>query len=206
MTARQLSTDTIEALMRVAVCCSVIRHEAEDLVQDVLLAAIEKGRDCGDPGFLPWAAGAIRNRARFAARTAARRKRRERTYAVEHGRSAQSLPRFPDTFVITLPRSRRVVALLMNLGMGRREIAYLLGLSDMAIRQRLTGLRKAFAAFAGDVESDSHPPFPADGLARRALKTSLPTRGERRLAVRDPDGTPIFFASQRSRFRSRRQQ
>jgi hypothetical protein len=50
----------------------------------------------------------------------------------------------------------------------------------MAIRQRITGLRKAFAAFAGESESDSHPPFPADGLARRALKTALPKRGERR--------------------------
>jgi RNA polymerase sigma-70 factor (ECF subfamily) len=206
MSARQLSTDTIAALLRVAACCSVIRHEAEDLVQDVLLAAIEKGRDCGDSSFLPWAAGAIRNRARFVARSAGRRKRRERTYSVEHERSAQPSPRFPDTFVITLPRSRRVVALLINLGMGRREIAYLLGLSDMAIRQRITGLRKAFAAFAGKVECDSHPPFPADGLARRALKASLPKRGDRRLAVRDPDGTPIFFSSQRSRFRSRRQQ
>jgi RNA polymerase sigma-70 factor (ECF subfamily) len=128
MFARQLSTDTIEALMRVAACCSVVRHEAEDLVQDVLLAAIEKGRDCGDASFLPWAAGAIRNRARFVARTAVRRKRREHTYSVEHERSPHSSPRFPDTFVITLPRSRRVVALLINLGMGRREIAYLLGL------------------------------------------------------------------------------
>jgi RNA polymerase sigma-70 factor (ECF subfamily) len=206
MSARQLSTDMIEALMRVATCCSVVRHEAEDLVQDVLLSAIEKGRDCGDSSFLPWAAGAIRNRARFVARTAVRRKRREHTYSVEHQRSAHSLPRFPDTFVITLPRSRRVVALLINLGMGRREIAYLLGLSDMAIRQRITGVRKAFAAFGGEVKSDSHPPFPADGLARRALKTSLPRRGERHLAVRDPDGTPIFFSSQRSRFGSRRQQ
>jgi DNA-directed RNA polymerase specialized sigma24 family protein len=206
MSARQLSTDTIEALMRVAARCSVVPHEAEDLVQDVLLSAIEKDRDCGDSSFLPWASGAIRNSARFAARTAARRKRREHAYAVGHQRSAQSLPRFPDTFIATLTRSRRVVALLINLGMGRREIAYLLGLSDMAMRQRIAGVRKAFAKFAGEAEGDSHPPFPADGLARRALKTSLPKRGDRRLAVRDPDGTPIFFSSQRSRFRSRRQQ
>lgn len=41
-------TGTIEALMQMAARCSPIRHEAEDLVHDVLLAAIEKGRDCGD--------------------------------------------------------------------------------------------------------------------------------------------------------------
>jgi DNA-directed RNA polymerase specialized sigma24 family protein len=206
MATRELSAGTITALMQVAAHCSAIRHEAEDLVQDVLLSAIVKDRDFGDPSFLPWASGAIRNRARFAARTAVRRKRREHAYAVEHERSARSLPRFPDTFILSLPRSRRVVALLINLGMGRREIAYLLGLSDMAMRQRIAGVRKAFAKFAGEAEGDSHPPFPADGLARRALKTSLPKRGDRRLAVRDPDGTPIFFSSQRSRFRSRRQQ
>jgi DNA-directed RNA polymerase specialized sigma24 family protein len=104
MAARELSTGTIEALMQMAARCSPIRHEAEDLVQDVLLAAIEKGRDCGDSSFLRWAAGAVRNRARFVARTAVRRKRREYTYAVEHERSADSLPRFPEAFVITLPR------------------------------------------------------------------------------------------------------
>jgi glyoxylase I family protein len=195
MAARELSTGTIEALMRVAARCSVVPHEAEDLVQDVLLSAIEKNRDWGDPSFLPWASGAIRNGARFAARTAARRKRREHAYAVEHERSAHSLPRFPDTFIATLPRSRRAVALLINLGMGRREIAYLLGLSDMAMRQRIAGVRKAFADFAGEAESDPHASFPANGLARRALKASLPKCGERRFAVRDPDGLPIFFSA-----------
>lgn len=206
MAARELSAGTIEALMQVAARCSAIRHEAEDLVQDVLLAAIENGRDCGDSSFLPWAAGAVRNRARFVARTAVRRKRREHTCTVEHEPSAHPVPRFPGAFVTTVPRSRRVVALLINLGMGRREIAYLLGLSDMATRQRIAGLRKAFAGFTGDAESGSQTPFPADGLARRALKTSLPKRGQRRLAVRDPDGTPIFFSNRRSRFRPPRQQ
>jgi DNA-directed RNA polymerase specialized sigma24 family protein len=195
MAARELSTSKIKALMRVAARYSRIPHEAEDLVQDVLLSVIEKNRDCGDPSFLPWASGAIRNCARLAARTAARRKRREYAYAVEHDRSGHSLPRFPDTFIATLPRSRRVVALLINLGMGRREIVYLLGLSDMAMRQRIAGVRKAFADFAGEVESDHHASFPANGLARRALKASLPKCRERRFAVRDPDGLPIFFSA-----------
>jgi DNA-directed RNA polymerase specialized sigma24 family protein len=206
MATRGLSADTIEALMRVAERCSVVPHEAEDLVQDVLLSAIEKNRDCADPSFLPWASGGIRKCARFAARTAARRKRREHAYSVEHDRVAHSLPRLPDAFIVALPRSRRLVALLINLGMGRGEITYLLGLSDMAMRQRIAGVRKAFADFAGGAESDPHASFPANGLARRALKASLPKRGERRFAVRDPDGTPIYFSSQRSRFSRRRQQ
>jgi RNA polymerase sigma-70 factor (ECF subfamily) len=108
--------------------------------------------------------------------------------------------------LITLPRSRRVAALLVNLGMGRREIAYLLGLSDMAMRQRIAGVRKAFAAFAGEAESGPHASFQADGLARRALKASLLEPGQRRFAVRDPDGMPTFFSGHRSRFSRRRQQ
>jgi DNA-directed RNA polymerase specialized sigma24 family protein len=193
--ARDLSTSRIEALMRMAARCSVVPHEAEDLVQDVLLCAIEKNRDCGDPGFLPWASGAIRNSARFAARTAARRKRREHAYAHTPAGAARPLPRLPEAFVSTLAHSRRVVALLVNLGMGRREIAYLLDLSDVAMRQRIAGLRRAFADFAGAVESEPRTPRQADGLARRALKAALPTRRERRFAVRDPDGLPIFFSA-----------
>lgn len=201
-----LSTDTIKTLMRVAARCSLIRHEAEDLVQDVLLAAIEKNRDGDDPAFLPWASGAIRNRARLAARTAVRRKRREHAYSVAHERAAHALSRFSDTFIATLPRSRRVVALLINLGMGRHEIAYLLGLSDGAMRQRITGVRKALAGFTGEAADDSHTPSAADGVARRALKGLLPRRAERRFAVRDPDGMPVFFSDRRSRFGRRRQQ
>jgi RNA polymerase sigma-70 factor (ECF subfamily) len=195
MSTRQLSRETIEALLRVAARVSVVPHEAEDLVQDVLLSAIEKKRDCTDPGFLPWASGAIRNSARFAARTAGRRKRREREHAGEHPRPVRPLPRFPPAFLASLAPSRRVVALLIHLGMGRREIAYLLGLSDVALRQRIAGVRKAFAEFAGDAEDGSRPPFPADGLARRRLKASLPKSGDRRFAVRDPDGLPIFFSA-----------
>jgi hypothetical protein len=163
-------------------------------------------RDWGDPSFLPWASGAIRNGARFAARTAARRKRREHAYAVEHERSAHSLPRFPDTFIATLPRSRRAVALLINLGMGRREIAYLLGLSDMAMRQRIAGVRKAFADFAGEAESDPHRVIPgkwvgeacAESFAAEVRRTALRGSRSRRIAN--------FLFSQRSRFRRRRQQ
>ena len=184
-----------EILRRIAGRCSAVPHEAEDLIQDILLAAIETGRDCADPGFLPWAAGTLRNRARFAARTAVRRKRRESVYAREHEPSAQTWPRLSDEFIRTLPRSRQVVSLLINLGMGRCEIAYLLGLSDMALRQRIAGVRRALAAFAGAPTTDQPWLLSANGLARRALKASLPRHGERRFAVRDPDGLPIFFAA-----------
>lgn len=197
MAARELSTATISALRRVAARCSAVPHEAEDIVQDILLAAVQSGRDCGDPRFLPWACGAIRNHAKFVARGAARRKRRERLHALGHDCAQQSLPHFSDTFIATLPRSRRAVALLINLGMGRREIGYLLGLTDMALRQRISGLRRAFEAHGrAAADPDEHPQrFSADGVARRTLKNALPSHGGRRFAIRDPDGLPIFFAS-----------
>lgn len=199
MGCAMLSTVTIQALVRAA-RRSASPQEAEDLVQEVLLSAFEKKHDCADPAFLAWASGAIRNSGRFSARTAARRLRREHAYAIEHAsrleheRSDARPPRFSSAFLAALPRSRRVVALLINLGMGRREIAYLLGLSDVALRQRVAGVRAAFAAFAGDPEGGSAPVSSLDGPARRALKASLPRRHARRFGVRDPDGLPIFFA------------
>jgi len=176
---------------------SRVAHEVDDVVQDVLLAAVAEGKDLGDPRFAAWAAGAVRLRSRFLARTAARRIRRERVYAASPQPSKQ-LPavRLPTDFVDRLPPSRRVVALLVNLGMDRREIAYLLGLSDVALRQRIAGLRKALAAEGlrplPVLERDAEAPR---GLIRRALKAALPPRTLRQFAVRDPDGITILVAS-----------
>lgn len=187
---------TLRSLRRIARTVSVVAHEAEDLVQDVLLFALAEKRNCADPAFLPWAAGAIRNHARFVARTSGRRRLRE----AAHGRPAApepaELPRFPRAFLTGLPRSRRVVAQLVNLGMDRREIGYLLGLGEVALRQRIAGLKRAWLGFAGD--RDAPPPAPeaaADGRARRALKAGLLPVKPRAFAIRDPDGIPIFFAS-----------
>ena len=55
--------------------------EADDLVQDVLLIALEQGRALDDPRFPAWAAGVLRRRALFVARTAGRRARREAAFA-----------------------------------------------------------------------------------------------------------------------------
>ena len=52
-----ITAQTLSQLRKVASRYSRVSHEAEDLVQDVLIAAIERGRDCGEPGFLPWALG-----------------------------------------------------------------------------------------------------------------------------------------------------
>src|SRR5690606_574524 len=58
--------------------------EAEDIVQEVLIAAVEAGRgDFSQPANRRWMAGAIRRRAAFDARSAARRREREARWQAE---------------------------------------------------------------------------------------------------------------------------
>ena len=173
---------------------SRVAHEADDLIQDVLLSALAAGRRITDPGFVAWAKGAIRNHARFTARTAARRRVREAAFETTRD-TFETQPRFTPTFIASLPPAQRVLALLVNLGLGRAEITHLLGLSDMAFRQRLSGLRRAFDAFGAEAAScDGFPPLSADGPARRSLKQALKPHAPRAFAIRDPDGIPIFFS------------
>lgn len=175
-------------------------------MQDVLLFALAERRDCADPAFLPWAAGAIRNHARFVARTSGRRRRREAALGLPAVPEPAELPRFPPAFLAGLPRARRVVAQLVNLGMDRREIGYLLGLGEVALRQRIAGLKRAWLGFAGDRDAaPQRPAMAGNGPARRALKAGLPRVAPRSLAIRDPDGMPIFFRCPWSRPERRRQ-
>jgi RNA polymerase sigma-70 factor (ECF subfamily) len=191
-----LSAATLRSLRAVAARHSRVAHEVDDVIQDVLLAAVAEGRDIADPGFAAWAAGAVRLRSRFLARTAARRFCREQAYAASPQPTRQRPAlRLPKTFVDRLPPSRRIVALLVNLGMDRREVGYLLGLSDVALRQRIAGLRKA-------AKAEGLRPLPVlergtephRGLVRRALKAALPPRTIRQFAVRDPDGMTILVS------------
>lgn len=189
-----LTRNTVAVLHRYARAHSRVAHEAEDLVQDVLLAAIASGRDCSDPMFLAWARGAIRNHAKHIARGAARRRRREQV--IPFGLCSEPPPlRVPDVCVVSLPPAQRVVARLINGGMTRREIGFLLSLSDVALRKRLSGLRRSLAKSGTAPEHADAAPFAADGKARRNLKATLPAGLPWRLAVRDPDGNPVFFSA-----------
>ena len=104
--------------------------------------------------------------------------------------------RLPKEFVDAQPPSRRVLALLINLGMGRREIAYLLGVNDVALRQRIAGLKKSVETSGVRPQSfvERYTDAPV-GLARRMLKATLPPRPIRQFAVRDPDGVTILISS-----------
>jgi RNA polymerase sigma factor (sigma-70 family) len=122
--------------------------EAEDLVQEALLAALTAGRtNFGAAATRRWLAGVIRNQGALAARSAGRRRRREAAWFAsipEH--AEESTPSTTITEALHgLPSSLRIVAALALSGHTRREIAYLLRLTDTALRQRISTLRRQLA-------------------------------------------------------------
>lgn len=199
MFAAGISSSTLHKLRRVARRWAWTREDADDLVQDALLAALEQKLeqplDGDERRFQAWASGVIRNRAMFLARTAARRRRRETNHVIDTAAPATSLVRLPSPFVDALPRSLQTVALLANAGLGRLEIAHLLGISDAALRKRISDLRKAWRE-ARD-EAEVSPPRrhrPPCGVLRRSLRSELLTLPAAHFAVADPDGHKIFLA------------
>lgn len=187
-------------------------EEADDLLQSALLAALESGRtDLASPETRRWLSGVIRNRAAFDARTSARRRRRDSAW------SADALPRAErgeggsprlrsetEGGVATLPNlspALRLTALLALSGHTRQEIGWLLNLSDTALRQRISQLKRALDQTPAPGADPTGPL--AFGRIRRALLG--PARREHAfLASHDPDGH--LFVVSRSHFPAPRQQ
>lgn len=176
--------------------------EAEDLLQEVLLSAIEAGRsDLSDPDNRRWMVGALRKRALFEARTAARRKNRDSSYSDSFDQvidpSIKPKESMPLEFLSTLPKSLRTTTLLILTGHSKQEIIYLLQITDQAFRQRLTSIRKRWKASNNTpIEDlsmlDSSLPL---GLIRKALL--MPAKSEDvHLASHDPDGNLFLVCSQ----------
>lgn len=187
-------------------------EEADDLLQSALLAALESGRtDLASPETRRWLSGVIRNRAAFDARTSARRRRRDSAWGEDvfprTERGGGGSPRLRGETVgpaATLPNlspSLRLTALLALSGHTRQEIGWLLNLSDTALRQRISQLKRALANAPAP---DAAPTGPlAFGRIRRALLG--PARRENAfLASHDPDGH--LFVVSRSHFPAPRQQ
>ncbi|MEY4783986.1 MAG: hypothetical protein RIR41_1921 [Pseudomonadota bacterium] len=187
-------------------------EEADDLLQSALLAALESGRtDLASPETRRWLSGVIRNRAAFDARTSARRRRRDSAWGEgvfpRTERGGGGSPRLRGETVgpaATLPNlspSLRLTALLALSGHTRQEIGWLLNLSDTALRQRISQLKRALDNAPAP---DAAPTGPlAFGRIRRALLG--PARRENAfLASHDPDGH--LFVVSRSHFPAPRQQ
>lgn len=163
--------------------------EAEDVLQDALLAAVAAGRDVEDSRDQRWLSGVIRNQATLAARTAARRRRRETRWAEEREPDGIAEP-LPVADVLSgLPPGLKAVAALALTGHSKREIAYLLDLPDTALRQRLSALRRTLAA-RGVAMPGVTPGLNLDlqyGRIRDALLPLLLAQ-KGTIASHDPDG------------------
>lgn len=180
---------------------------AEDLVQEALMAAILAGRTNFDaPETVRWLGGTVRNQARMLARGAGRRRRREAQWQAGQPAAAVIEPD-PDsaTLLASLPPALKAVAALTLSGHNRREIAWLLGLSDAALRQRIVALRRrvVLAGFAMPGDLPGLNLNLAYGRIRDALLPHL-LRDGGMFASHDPDGH--LFVIQRSQNPSPRQQ
>lgn len=166
------------------------RHDAEDVVQEALLIAIEAGRhDLSDPGNQAWLRGVVRNRVRMLARATRRRHGRERAW--QGSRSAPemgAMDGLPD-ILADLPPALRTIAALVLTGHNRREIAYLLALPDTALRQRIAALKRHLGTkgLAAPTELTGLNLDLAYGRIRDALLPALQRHGGL-FASHDPDG------------------
>lgn len=163
----------------------------------MLLAALEQRRAWSDDGFLAWARGVFRRRASFVARTEGRRRRREALYATDADPSSAVIRKLPREFIDTLSPSLKTVALLANAGLGRAEIASLLGIADTALRQRISGLRRAWREFGVTPETVEIPRgYPSlREPRRRSLKANLVSLPGARFGFVDPDGHALVIAT-----------
>lgn len=165
------------------------QNDAEDVVQEALIAALREGRDdLTDARNLSWLRGVIRNTARMRRRSAWRSRRRDGDWQGGNA-PASGAERVQHEVIPSLPASLRVVALLALTGHSRREIAYLLDLTDTTLRQRIQALKHKLSA-AGLGPASEFTGLNLDlayGRIRDALLPHLLRQGGI-FASHDPDG------------------
>jgi DNA-directed RNA polymerase specialized sigma24 family protein len=183
-------------LARIARRWSARSEDVDDVVQDSLLAAHTAGKsDLDDAADLRWIASVIRNKARLAARSAVRRRRRDDQWHAEQLKGPPqrgepgSVPVAEAFDFSALPPALRAVARLASCGLDRREISHLLGLTDEVLRKRISTLGRRLAGASGALpEPEGSLTLDlAYGRIRQALLTAL--RGPQgHFATHDPDG------------------
>lgn len=195
---RDSAQPPIEEMYRIARQYSRREEEADDLVQDLLLEAVSTGRDFADIRFMAWGRGFLRNRAAFVARTEGRRRKREAQFDPHAEDSGIRVRQLPERFITTLRPSLQLVARLVNCGLDRKEIRYVLNIADTALRQRMTALRQAWRAYL--VASGQQPEYAEEssrmlpsGLIRRSLTGMFKQTAARHtntpiIGSHDPDG------------------
>lgn len=173
--------------------------EARDLVQDAVLIALARGfDDWSAAGRRGWLRGVVRKRAAFVLRGQKRRRRREE---LPDGVTASGASRWvwQADFLASLPRSLRVVATLASADLCAAEIRWLLALSDTALRQRLTALRRAVGA-EGELPTQpaSEPQLSLGG--RRAQPENHQNRGHLHGSEPRSDPSPLRRRSRATRY------
>ncbi len=172
--------------------------DADDLVQDALLIALEQGRQDDSA----WLAGVIRNQATMQARSAIRRRQREAAVAADEITPAgEDAAPSATALLERLPPAARRVAVLALHGLNADEIRWVLSISATAFRQRLTSIRKTLGALPPSQRAEAmalaYVRDPARsvelqfGLIRRALKAAL--RGVDGIGTHDADGHLIVL-------------
>ena len=185
-----MDLDTYRQLRSQAARLTRKEADAGDLVQDVLVIALQAGRSD-----LPWLAGVLQRQAAMTVRTAARRRRREAVVGIDDDKPddvAQQAGIIHDVSDANpllqrlSPAGRRVAVLALH-GLDADEIRWILSLSSTAFRQRLTSIRKALGALPEPLRAEAlalayvrDPARCVDlqfGLVRRALKAALRITG-----------------------------
>ncbi|MDO1558405.1 hypothetical protein Q0812_03065 [Brevundimonas sp. 2R-24] len=172
--------------------------EADDLVQTALEIALARGRDPADAANLSWLKGVVRVQARATGRAAGRRRAGEAEAAALTPEQAQPGPDLakPAPLLEGLPPALRRTAVLALSGFTRDELRHVLGISDAALRRRLSDLRLR-------LDGESPPePEPSDlqlGRLRQALLKPVKHQGG--LGAHDPDGHlfAVVLTNQRRR-------
>lgn len=168
--------------------------QAEDVVQDALVIAVETGRlDLAAPEAMAWLRGVVRNRARMVRRSARRRQARDGRWSNSPAGTAPGGGASTDTplkmLLEGLSPALKALAALVLTGHSRAEIAYLLNLPDTALRQRIAALKRHFVA-SGMAAPQDIAGLNLDlayGRIRDALLPAL-MRHEGLFASHDPDG------------------
>jgi DNA-directed RNA polymerase specialized sigma24 family protein len=175
-------------------------EDARDLVQTALTEAVARGiRDWEAVERRGWLHGVLRRQGAFRARGEARRRLRDRRWQLDHDDSEATHRAFAPEFLRTLRPSLRSVALLAQAGLGSAELRFVLRLTDVAFRQRLTALRRALAGATDPTVDAGAPPGPGLGALRRGLLSTLQRGAEWAVGSNDPDGHPLIFVATSSR-------
>jgi RNA polymerase sigma-70 factor (ECF subfamily) len=192
------------------------KADAPDLLHDALLDAVRAARtNFAVESNRRWFSGVIRNRAALAARTAARRTKREQRYTPA-GRADEGRVNVDADFLRALAPAARSVAVLVVAGLNRAEIIAALGLSETAFRQRLTSIRRMWRGRPTLALPAPHGAERVEldlGLIRRALLRHVVSLGG--IGTHDPDGhlivlhpapskTPSHLPTPRQRMHGRR--